>query len=43
MEENELLLVSNNGRKVVLGERKSEATERKTTIPSSRVVSLDVF
>ncbi|KAK4724569.1 hypothetical protein R3W88_027348 [Solanum pinnatisectum] len=43
MAENEPLLGSNNGEEVVLAERESEATQRKTTTPSSRVVSLDVF
>ncbi|KAL3326387.1 hypothetical protein AABB24_037192 [Solanum stoloniferum] len=43
MAENAPLLGSNNGEEVVLAERESEATQRKTTTPSSRVVSLDVF
>ncbi|KAG5582017.1 hypothetical protein H5410_052644 [Solanum commersonii] len=44
MAENEPLLGSNNGGEVVLAERESEATQRKTTTTlSSRVVSLDVF
>lgn len=43
MAENESLLGNNNGGEVVLAERKSEATQRKTTTPSSCIVSLDVF
>ncbi|KAH0721610.1 hypothetical protein KY284_006640 [Solanum tuberosum] len=43
MAENEPLLGRNNGEEVVLAERESEATQRKTATPSSRVVSLDVF
>ncbi|XP_049375002.1 uncharacterized protein LOC125840058 isoform X1 [Solanum verrucosum] len=43
MAENEPLLGSNNGGEEVLAERESEATHRKTTTPSSRVVSIDVF